>query len=284
MQTERPDEDARRAYWTEQIEAACGHMAAVSDYPVDECGQAMAPLPDAADEAGVEVAFSTTRVAKNYDRLFFLREGLIGDFVAIARQMNDRGWVLKVEDAYRTCRIQKHLAMKAEVFDVVLNRLRWELKGRTPSPEEMSRRLSALVAASPKTGPHTSGSALDISVLNRDDGTEIDRGVPYLELSELTPMGSPFIGPQAHRNRDEITALMAENGFPPYPYEFWHYSKGDAHSEYLEGTGKPARYGAVDMDPAGGETTPIENPTRPLNSIEEIQSEIQRALARLGDR
>ena len=45
MQSERPDEDARRAYWTEQLEAACGHLAAVSDYPVDECGQAMAPLP-----------------------------------------------------------------------------------------------------------------------------------------------------------------------------------------------------------------------------------------------
>ena len=284
MQSERPDEDARRAYWAEQMEAACVHMAAVSDYPVDECGQAMAPLPDAADEAGVEVAFSTTKVAKGFDRLFYLREGLIGDFVAIARQMNSRGWILKVEDAYRTCTIQKHLAMKEELFDVILQRLRWELKGRMPSPEEMSRRLSAFVAASPKVGPHTSGSALDISVLNRDDGVEIDRGAPYLESSELMPMDSPFISPQASRNRDEITALMAENGFPPYPYEFWHYSKGDAHAEHLSGTGKPARYGSVDMDPDTGETTPIENPKKPLNSIEEIQSEIQRALARLGNR
>ncbi|MDY7011515.1 MAG: M15 family metallopeptidase [Planctomycetota bacterium] len=284
MQSERPDEDARRAYWTEQMEAACAHMAAVSDYPVDECGQAMDSLPDAADEAGVEVAFSTTKVVKNFDRLFYLREGLIDDFVAIARRMNARGWVLKVEDAYRTCAIQKHLAMKEELFSAVLERLRWEFKGRMPSPEEMSRRLSAFVAASPKIGPHTSGSALDISVLNRDDGTEIDRGGPYLELSELMPMGSPFISSQARRNRHEITATMSENGFPPYPYEFWHYSKGDGHSEYLSGAGKPARYGPVNVDLVTGKTTPVENPNDPLNSIEEIRSEIQRALARLEDR
>ncbi len=284
MQSERPDEDARRAYWTEQIDAACRHMSAVSDYPVDECGQAMASLPEAASEAGVEVAFSTTKVGNNYDRLFFLREGLIDDFVAIARQMNNRGWILKAEDAYRTCRIQKSLAMNEKVFDITLRRARWELKGRLPSPEEMARCLSALIAASPKVGPHTSGSALDISVLNRNDGTELDRGGPYLEVSELMPMDSPFITHQARRNRDEITALMAEHGFLPYPYEFWHYSKGDGHSEYLAGTGKPARYGAVDMDPAGGKTTPVENPKEPLNSIEEIRSEIQRAIARLGGR
>ncbi len=283
MQSERPDEDARRAYWAEQMEAACVHMATVSDYPVDECGQAMAPLPDAADEAGVEVAFSTTKVAKDFDRLFYLREGLIGDFVTIARQMNSRGWVLKIEDAYRTCAMQKYLAMKEELFDIILQRLRWELKGRMPSPEEMSRRLSAFVAASPKLGSHTSGSALDINVLNRDDGTEIDRGGPYLESSELMPMNSPFISPQARRNRSDITTLMAEHGLQAYPYEFWHYSKGDIHAEYLAGTGKPARYCSVDTDLAGGETTPIENPKEPLNSIEEIRSGIQRALTRLGN-
>jgi hypothetical protein len=34
---------------------------------------------------------------------------------------------------------------------------------------------------------------------------EIDRGAPYMEVSEKTPMGSPFISDQAARNTAEIT-------------------------------------------------------------------------------
>ncbi len=276
------DEEARRAYWTEQMEAGYRFMTDIREYPVRECGEAMAPLPEAAEQAGVEVVFSTTKVAGDHDRLFYLREGLIADFVAAAREMNQQGWALKVEDGYRTRTIQKYLARQENIFDIILKRVLWERRGRTPSAEEVFRRLSALIATSPKVGTHMSGSALDITVLVRDDGSEVDRGGKYIELSELTPMQSPFITPRARRNRDDITALMGRHGFAAYPYEFWHYSKGDAFDEYLAGSGKPARYGAVDVDEPTGRTTPIENPREPLNSLEEIQREIERALERIA--
>ena len=48
-----------------------------------------------------------------------------------------------------------------------------------------------LVAQIPKTGTHMSESAIDISVLDRTTGAEVNRGKPYLELSELTPLNSP---------------------------------------------------------------------------------------------
>ena len=67
-------------------------------------------------------------------------------------------------------------------------------------------------------------------------------------MSERTPMNSPFVSPEAQRNRQEITAIMRESGFVEYPYEFWHYSSGDAYEQILLGTGQPARYGAVDFD------------------------------------
>ncbi|KPK79301.1 MAG: hypothetical protein AMJ81_13480, partial [Phycisphaerae bacterium SM23_33] len=60
--------------------------------------------------------------------------------------MNGRGWVLKVEDGFRTRRMQKLLARKQAVFDAILKRVIWEHGGRLPSVDLVARRLAVLVA------------------------------------------------------------------------------------------------------------------------------------------
>lgn len=197
--------------------------------------------------------------------------------------MNELGWVLRVEDGYRTREIQKYLGLTPKVFDAVLQRVMWELGGKVPSPEFMFRRCSALVATVPKFATHMSGSAIDISVMSRHDpALEVDRGGPYIELSELTPMNSPFVSALGLRHRKKITALMRDYGFVEYPWEFWHYSSGDAYDQFLRKTGKPAIYGAVDWDPVKNVVTPMADATTPLNSEEEIRTEIEAALQRLA--
>jgi hypothetical protein len=143
-----------------------------------------------------------------------------------------------------------------------------------PTVELLRRRLAALIAMNPRVGTHCGGSAIDVSVVELDTGKEVDRGAPYLEISEKTPMASPFVSEHACRNRAEITALMAHHGFFTYRFEFWHYNAGDVYEGYISGTGVPARYGPVDLDPATGRVTPIEDPTRPLNSAEDIEARI----------
>jgi len=278
-----PDTEAtQRAYWTAQFEDAWRFMFEdILPYPVQECSEQLVSLRDAAAAAGVEVHFSDRPHVQQLERLFFLREGQIPGFVGAARAMNQRGWVLCVEDGYRTRTIQKYLGRTPQVFDAILRSVRWELGGAVPSAEFMFRRCSALVATVPKFGTHMSGSAIDISVVWRDDpAREVDRGAPYIEMSALTPMASPFVSPQALQNRRDITALMEQHGFVAYPWEFWHYSSGDAYDAFLRGTGKPARYGAVDWDPASGAVTPVADPTEPLNSEDEIRAEIEAALRR----
>jgi len=176
--------------------------------------------------------------------------------------------------------MQKDIGMTPSVFDVILRKVVWELGGRTPEPAFLFRRLLTLVAQMPKTAPHMSGAAIDLSVLDRTSGVEVDRGGPYLEMSELTPMDSPFVSPLARRNRQEITAILREGGFVEYPFEFWHYGSGEVFEECVRRTGRPARYGAVDFDAATGRVTPIEEPEKPLNSLEEIQAEIKAAVDR----
>lgn len=272
---------ARRAYWTKLMDEAFDFMEAMRAYPVEECGERLFSLRDAVAGAGVEVEFSTSKIALDLDRLFYLREGLIEGFIGAAREMNGRGWVMKVEDGFRSLEMQTHLSRKPGVFDAVLKTTIWELDGQTPQPEFMLKRLAALTAMRPKIGTHMSGSAIDISVLNREDRTEIDRGGPYLEMSELTPMQSPFVAAQARENRTAITGIMARYGFVAYPFEFWHYNSGDAYDEFFARNGKPARYGAVHFDEKTGEVTPVADPDQPLQTPEVMQREIAAALARV---
>ena len=278
------DEVARRAYWTQQLEAAYAFMfESILPYPVVECGEPFVSLRDAAAQADVVVAFSSLKHVNNLDRLFYLREGQIPNFLGAAKKMNELGWVLRVEDGYRTREIQKYLGLTPKVFAAVLQRVMWELEGKVPSPEFMFRRCSALVATVPKFATHMSGSAIDISVVRLNaPALEVDRGGPYIELSELTPMNSPFVSAEGLRHRTKITALMRDHGFVEYPWEFWHYSSGDAYDQFLRKTGKPAIYGAVDWDPVTNLVTPMADAISPLNSEEEIRTEIEAALQRLA--
>lgn len=282
METQTHDVAARRTYWAEQMDAAYDFMMAILEYPIEECGEGLVYLPDVVRAEGMQVEFSSTKIARDFDRIFYLRAGLIDDFVAIAKDMNARGWILKVEDGFRSREMQKYLALKESIFDGILQKVIWEVEGSIPTPDLLFRRISALVATIPKIGTHMSGSAIDISVLRADDLSEVERGGPYIELSELTPMASPFVSAQAAQNRVEITQLMEKHGFLAYPYEFWHYNKGDAYDEYLTQSGWPARYGAIDFDVANGTVTPIPNPKQPLHSLKEIQHYIEQALNRLG--
>jgi hypothetical protein len=109
-----------------------------------------------------------------------------------------------------------------------------------------------------------------------DYGLEIDRGASYLEMSEKTPMESPHVSDQAQMNRSRITAIMAKYGFVAYPFEFWHYSSGDAYCEYINKTGRPASYGPVHMDPLSDMVRQIENPNEPIRNLEVLHAMLNR--------
>ena len=247
----------------------------------DTCGEPFANLPEAAEAAGVEMEFSDTKIAGDLDRVYFLRRGLVDEVVAIGRDMNERGWVLKIEEGFRTLEMQRQLVRKPSVFDSILKKCVWELGGDIPSPEFVFRRAIVLVANIPKIGTHMSGSAIDISVLRRKDRTEVWRGGPYLEMSERTPMRSPYISAEELDNRLAITAMMEARGFMHFPQEFWHFNKGDAGAHILTGNPAPCRYGPVNWNPESNEVSAVPDPMSPLNPLPVIEREIEAALQRV---
>lgn len=280
---QRPDEDARRRYWARTMDEAYEFMAQALAYPVAECHEPVASLTDAAASAGIRIEFSDKPHAAGAPRLFYLREGLIPLLLAAASELNESGWVMRVEDALRSAVMQKALASSDGVFDRLLERVQWECDGEEPPPELVLRRLSALAATTAKTGTHLAGSAVDISVLALT-GEEIDRDGSYIEMSERTPMASPYAHHLAHTHRQAISAVLLRHGFVAYPYEFWHYSQGDVYDAAVNRTGAPARYGPVDVTLPDGGVTPLAGAETPLFSAEEIDDLIGGARERIGRR
>ncbi|MEO8494173.1 MAG: M15 family metallopeptidase [Planctomycetota bacterium] len=274
------DDAARRAYWAEQMELGQDLIQKVLPFEVRECGEGFASIVDAAQTADVEMLFSDSKIAGALDRVFFIRQGLVDDLIAIGRAMNDRGWMLKIEDGYRSMEMQSQLVRKPELFDAILRKCIWENGGDLPPTELVFRRAIVLIANIPKIGTHMSGSAVDISVFRRDDGSEVWRGNSYLEMSERTPMRSPFIEPGDLQNRLDITSMMEARGFIHFPCEFWHYNQGDAMGHILSGRPAPARYGPVHWDPQTNEVTPYQDALSPLNPLDVIEREIAAAIER----
>ena len=278
--TDENDEAQRRAYWAEQMEAGHELVQRILPFEVEECGEGLADIRAAAVAGGVEMLFSDSKIVDDLDRIFYIREGLVDDVVAIGRDMNARGWILKIEDGYRTRDMQTRLGRKPEVFDGIVQKCAWE-HGGTPPAELVFRRALVLVANIPKAGTHMSASAIDISVFNRDDRTEIWRGGPYIEMSERTPMRSPFISAEHLENRLAITAMMEARGFIHFPFEYWHFNQADAMAHTLANLPAPAQYGPVDWDPQTNTVTPYTDALGPLNPLETMEKEITAALCRV---
>lgn len=264
------------------MEEAYCFMQSIIEYPFEESLEECVSLIDAVSEAGVEVLFSGSPITDNLQRKFYLRSSVAAQSMGVAKEMNEQGMILKVEDAYRDRDMQTRLAFKPGVFDKIVQCCVWENSGELPDIDIITRRLSVLIAACPKTGTHMSASALDISVVDRDTGEELARGAPYLEMSELTPMNSPFVTDAARANRARITDLMKKHGFAAYPYEFWHYSAGDSIACLLSDN-NTARYGPVDLDLSSGVVSPIRDFGQPLNSSATIEEKISTAVERLAD-
>jgi D-alanyl-D-alanine dipeptidase len=270
----------RRAYWAEQMELGYGMVEQLLQFPVEECGECFASLPSAAKEAGVEMRFSDSKIAGELERVYSLRASLVEDVVAIGRTMNERGWILKIEDGYRSQQMQSQLVRKPSIFDAILRKCIWECNGEIPPAEFVFRRAIVLVANVPKIGTHMSGSAVDISVFERSTGEEVWRGNHYLEMSERTPMRSPYIEPSDLKNRLAITEIMESHGFMHFPYEFWHYNKNDAGGHVLTGKSEPAKFGPVHWDSETNEVTPYDDAMSPLNPLDVIEREVAAAIER----
>ena len=71
---------------------------------------------------------------------------------------------------------------------------------------------------------HSRGSTVDLTLVTRADGRELDMGTPYDFLSPRSGQASAAVSAQARANRRLLAEAMARRGFRGYAKEWWHFT------------------------------------------------------------
>jgi zinc D-Ala-D-Ala dipeptidase len=274
------DLQLRREYWIEQMEEAWDFMLRSIEAPLQESLEPALDLT-ATIPPSLEVTYALDHPMSGDRPLFFMRSSLVPALIRVTEKLRNLSLGLRIEYAYRTPETQAQLCTSDEVLSRVIERVKWEADGSALPPELAYRRLIVLCANVYKFATHIAAAAVDVTVIDLETGEALDRGGPFLELSERTPMASPFISALGRRNRTLIRGIFAEEGFRAYPYEFWHFCAGDVYESVLTDYSHEARFGPVALDPATGRVTAIADPTSDIVPREAMVQRLAAALARI---
>jgi D-alanyl-D-alanine dipeptidase len=128
---------------------------------------------------------------------------LLRKAVALAAPL---GLKLKILDAFRPAEAQ------------------WALWNHLPDPDYI---------ADPRRGsPHSMGAAVDLTLIDRESGSELDFGTGFDDMRPASWHGDVTISPSAQRNRALLLGLMTAAGFDFYHREWWHYQLFQPRGRY----------------------------------------------------
>jgi D-alanyl-D-alanine dipeptidase len=156
-------EAGRVAFWIEYMDRSYALAALAQEiirYPLQKNCEPFANIQDAMEAAGVEVRYSTTKIGGQFERNFQIRESLIPDMTPIARDMNARRWILRIEDGYRTAAMQIALGRARVVFAHIIRSCNRECGGARPPVDLVFHRAmcpppARTCAARPSTSRYT---------------------------------------------------------------------------------------------------------------------------------
>jgi len=199
--------------------------------PVEECGE---PLVSLLRLARLRVRpMSSWRAAPAESARLLARAG-VRQRLGQALDSLPEGVGLRVVGAYRS---------PAEQRRRFRHRLR---RARALNPAMREAELRAVVSwyvAEPDVyAPHTTGAAIDVSLVDRA-GLDLDVGERGHRVGAATE--SAEVTPIQRQNRAILVAAMHGAGFVNYPHEWWHWSYGDRFWGCM--TGRAAIYDSVTL-------------------------------------
>ena len=135
---------------------------------------------------------------------------------AVQRGLAARGLGLKVFDCYRPQRAVANFVRWAQrIADVK--------RKREFYPHVDKRDLFKEGYISQRSG-HSRGSTVDLTLVRRSDGRELDMGSPFDFFSPKSWPSDASVSGEAHANRALLAAAMTDSGFRPYKKEWWHFT------------------------------------------------------------
>lgn len=209
--------------------------------PLRECREPLVKL----GEKKVPGLVFNTKKSSGKTKIWVLRRSVAKALFSAASSFWAEGYLLSLEDSYRNPKVQK------EMFLGYVSKVRKQFPAL--SLLKAQQRANTYIAGIPILAAHTGGAAIDVILLAKKGRKVIDMGCDYLTLGPKAITNNPNLSGKQIANRQLLKSVLSQNGFINYPYEYWHYSLGDACAAYLTHR-KFAIYGPVDYNPDSGET------------------------------
>ena len=123
---------------------------------------------------------------------------------------------LKVFDCYRPTRAVADFAAWARDLNDQAHKAEFY-------PTVDKTQLFALGYIAERSG-HSRGSTVDLTVVDRATGAEIDMGSPFDLFDTKSWPTSVAVGPSQRANRFMLQSVMRSHGFYPLEQEWWHFT------------------------------------------------------------
>lgn len=200
---------------------------------ISECGEPMISVFSSKPEQ-ISILNNTGKSLHHV----FLRQSVSKAFIRAAAKAQRLGYTMRLFEAYR------HLSMQRKKFmDLVTD----VTKDNPVIPHAKAKEYAnTFVAGIPLLSAHIAGAGVNITLVDTN-GKNIDMGCEYLIRGPCAITQYGKLSKQQKTNRMLLLSIMKEAGFTNYPFEYWHYSIGDACAAYLSGE-SVAKYGPVEYN------------------------------------
>lgn len=225
------------------------------ELPIVECGEPLVAIP--LDRITVVEPHPYRALGAPYgDKSpFFLRSGVLDRLLQAQHWLQQQTPHLSLQlfDAYRPLSVQRFMVdytfrELAHNFAQAHNLDPAQLTPeQTQQLHQQVHQFWAEPVADPdRPPPHSTGAALDLTLLDLNQNQPLDMGSP---IDECSPRSYPdYFSPEAqpadrprnidaetfHHNRLTLRNVMQKAGFQNHPREWWHFSYGDQLWAWLE--------------------------------------------------
>ena len=134
----------------------------------------------------------------------------------VQRDLAARGLGLKVFDCYRPQRAVAHFVRWARKID--------DVRRKAEFYPEIDKRVLFKEGYISEHSGHSRGATLDLTLVRRADGSELDMGGPFDFFSPKSWPSDKSVSAQAQKNRALLATAMTRGGFRPYDKEWWHFT------------------------------------------------------------
>ncbi|AUC75571.1 M15 family metallopeptidase [Olleya sp. Bg11-27] len=130
--------------------------------------------------------------------------------------LKKQGLGIKIYDAYRPQRAVNHFVRWAKQINDTLQKQQFY-----PNVKKRNLFKQGYIASKSR---HSSGSTLDLTIINLETGIALDMGSPYDFFGPESWVDNKKLTKKQQSNRQLLQHVMLANGFRNYAQEWWHFT------------------------------------------------------------